>query len=801
MNGFRRFTKPCLPLVAVLALGVGPPVYAVHDLELFELDTRAGVEGDQDKKNNPIPALVGGANTVDNAAPGDDWANVYQGTSSAFVTSFIEDTFANGNINNGAQAFVAARTPEVTFFTGGGSKDTNGIQDGPWLYDTVNDVVPDKNDIVNAFAAAYENPANDHVIFYFGLDTLSVNGSANAGFWFFRNDVTLTPLAPGSNTGTFTGEHADGDIFVAVAYSEGGRVGDIDVFVWQGDDATGSLVQILESQSCADPTLTNDDVCGVINRLLPGTTFGEDPIFNYANTLVANNPTSATSYQYQSAALVEFGLDITALFLEYAGNGDIGCFSSFLAETRSSQSTTAQLKDLALGEFSLCGVSVTKACDGDAVLASDGSDVTVNWKGTVTSTGAGAIDVVVEDINDSGVASVFDAACIDGDTGTPNGQCGDADDTAVVFTDNGDGTVNIALNGSESVLIEGHYVVTVPADPVGAGFDLSFDDYLVATAYEPGTSDEVDSSTSGTATCDAPDNPDISVDKTCSASYTNGDTFTADVQFVVTNTGNVLLDTFSVSDASSEGANTEADFNYCIDNAAGEAVGPTGAGCDVGTTLAAATLAIGEKLVGYDSYVHDSDGVTSHTDTVTVSALSAFTDQSTGDVLDSTGGTGEACAIQPNPEVEVVKVCDSSLGGGSGVDLVMQGGVLVVRVGAVITADNTGNEDLNVQISDSKVSNLNIDSISNGSVVSGCDGTTDTCVLFLEAADGEGTSAGTATITGDYFPADADSGTIGVPSGVGFSNLITLDAEGVLTGSDAATTVNTDLDVTCELCD
>ena len=88
---------------------------------------------------------------------GEDWEDVYNGTDSAYATAFIEDTFANNEINADAPLWVTDRSPEVSFFTGGGSKDTNGIQDGPWLYDTYNDVVPDKNDIVNAFAAAYTN--------------------------------------------------------------------------------------------------------------------------------------------------------------------------------------------------------------------------------------------------------------------------------------------------------------------------------------------------------------------------------------------------------------------------------------------------------------------------------------------------------------------------------------------------------------------------------------------------------------------------------------------------------------------
>jgi uncharacterized repeat protein (TIGR01451 family) len=369
------FMVPVLLVSLLLSAGMA---MAVHDAGLFELDTRAGVDGDQDKKNDPIPAIVGDGNTTDEAAAGDDWENVYYGTASAFATSWIEDTFANNNIDNGAEPFVALRTPEDTFFTGGGSKDTNGIQDGPWKYKIVSDQVPDKNDIVNAFAAAYDDPSDGHTIFYFGLDTFSVNGDANAGFWFFRQPVGLNPLAPGQDTGTFSGEHSDGDIFVAVAYTQGGSVGDIDVYEWIGDDATGSLEKILEGQDCASDTLpANDDVCGVINKLLPDQTFGEDPVFDYANTLVANNPLDPTSYQYESAAFVEFGLDVNAILGE-----EIGCYTAFLAETRSSQSETAQLKDFAFGAFPICGIAVEKTGDE---LSKVGDDV--DYEITVTNTG------------------------------------------------------------------------------------------------------------------------------------------------------------------------------------------------------------------------------------------------------------------------------------------------------------------------------------------------------------------------------------------------------------------------------
>jgi hypothetical protein len=85
---------------------------AVHDVGLFELD----------------------ANVHDQAAAGDDWSNIHAGTNGAFTDTGI----------------VADPAPQ-TIFTGGGSKDDLDIPQ--WKHK--NGSVPDKDDITNAYAAAY----------------------------------------------------------------------------------------------------------------------------------------------------------------------------------------------------------------------------------------------------------------------------------------------------------------------------------------------------------------------------------------------------------------------------------------------------------------------------------------------------------------------------------------------------------------------------------------------------------------------------------------------------------------------
>jgi hypothetical protein len=75
----------------------------------------------------------------------------------------------------------------------------------------------------------------------------------------------------------------------------------------------------------------------------------------------------------------------------------VPCFSSFLAETRSSSSITAQLKDFAEGSFQLCRIDVTKNCNFVGVI-NGGTALQYTFSGTVTNNGAGTVyDVEVVD--------------------------------------------------------------------------------------------------------------------------------------------------------------------------------------------------------------------------------------------------------------------------------------------------------------------------------------------------------------------------------------------------------------------
>src|SRR5262249_37064072 len=106
--------------------------------------------------------------------------------------------------------------------------------------------------------------------------------------------------------------------------------------------------------------------------------------FAVANTGPISLPWSYTnkSGQSQPAAgeFLEEGVDLTALGLQ-------GCFSTFLAETRSSQSPTATLSDFVLGNFPLCSLAAPQFTALSKYDTFTHQGDTVDYQLTVTNTG------------------------------------------------------------------------------------------------------------------------------------------------------------------------------------------------------------------------------------------------------------------------------------------------------------------------------------------------------------------------------------------------------------------------------
>jgi hypothetical protein len=458
-RNFLRTLPRCL-LGAALAAGITTTgIYAVDGDPpgLFELD----------------------GNTQDEAAAGDDWGSLHLGTQAGSPAAFTG---------------ILADPAPLTIFTQGGSKDINDITE--WRY--TDGSVPDKDDITNAYATAYTVPAGAEttvheegdLILYFGLDRFANNGDAFAGFWFFQDQVGLGPNKQ------FIGEHVPGDLLILVEYPQGANaVPEIKVYEWDpldadNDNVANNLDEIFSSDN-AECTGSGDKLaCAITNH----TNLAGEPVWPYT-------PKSGSGLPFES--FFEGGINLSQLL-----GGDVPCFSSFLAETRSSRSETAQLKDFVLGDFDLCAISVTKACTAEVDASDGGNSVLVNFDGVVT--------------NDGGL-DLHDVTVTD-DMGTP----GDTSDDVVVF-----GPADLAAG--ESQPYNGSYSTTaIPAT-----------DTVTAEGHRNGTS----VSATADASC-APDiTPALAVDKVCTANVNAGGT-AIDVLFngTVTNTGNVALENVTVVD-------------------------------------------------------------------------------------------------------------------------------------------------------------------------------------------------------------------------------------------------------------
>ena len=322
-------------------------------------------------------------NTVDGAAAGTDWDAIYQDA----ATFFANDV-------------VGSATDDI--FKGGGSKDNNDIDE--WLWTQQN--VQDKDDIVTAYA--FPRDSGGDLIAWFGQDRLQTNGDAVVGFWFFKDDVTKTDIA--SNGGfEFDGLHQVGDILVLADFSNGGSNGEVFVYRWvgSGGDTEGVLDCLLRpAPATATCAASGDNALAVIN-----------------NTAVVD---AAWRQDIPINAFFEGGINLTALGL------DADCFSSFMAQSRSSTSFDSTLSDFVLGQFSLC-------VKPNLLTSVDDQTITIGGSVTDTATLSGSKGPV------TGTVSFF----VCGPDANANPDCSDTDAGTQVG-----GAVTIVAGSATSALFE-----------------------------------------------------------------------------------------------------------------------------------------------------------------------------------------------------------------------------------------------------------------------------------------------------------------------------------------------------------
>jgi hypothetical protein len=523
-----------------------------------------------------------------NAQAGDDWNTLLAGGGSAGAFVFDSDPINSSLDDN---------------FSQGGSKDERdvssaGITKTYWL--NTQTTPPDKDDIEHAFAASYNQAGTGDLLIYFGADRFSNSGDSAIGFWFFQKEVS-----DNNNSGVFSGKHTVGDILVTSDFRQGGGVGVINVFEWIGNQAGGPL-KLLVSQALANGQTVPDVFCnsaiaGKFDAGVVCATSNRSPKLvplDWTDGFVFKGTGPTT--QFPTGTFFEGGVNITALF---AGQS-LPCFTSFLAMTRTSASTTAQLKDYVAGSFPVCGIEVGKACDADhaPTVNSDGNSIHTTFSVPIHNTGSSTVYSVqlIEDGLDA-TAYPGNQSCaitaLNGSAITPR---------TLSATSGQDVVSTLAAGATVTATVECNSTDNPMTNKVTATASTS--------ASAGGTLLSADHATSTEETCHINVNPSLSVTKECALPVTiNPTTLKPHVcaNIVVTNTSSEQLVNGSVSDDK------------------------------IGTLSSNFTLAPGGVLTlnnkCYDTLVQDDpDNTLPHdamfSDKVTASATGALSKASTGDV-------------------------------------------------------------------------------------------------------------------------------------------------------------------------
>ncbi|HEX8310836.1 MAG TPA: hypothetical protein VF614_05930, partial [Chthoniobacteraceae bacterium] len=241
-------------------------------------------------------------------------AGAYTGTTTAVNWNQVfQDVIQVTNTTTTGTGFTVDPVNQFgdDIFTGGKSKDVDGVTSWSWKQHTPQD----KDDIAHAFGSSVADSSSGHQLLFAGLDRFAANGDATVGFWFFQKAVSK------SSNGSFGGMHTDGDILLTVNFTQGGQINSVTGFRWTGSEAGGSLTALNAPAGALFADVNTAPVS------VPWT-FKD----KWGNT----SP--------QAGELIRAGIDLTAIY-----GANVPTFASFLTETRSSQVTNSTLSDFALG--------------------------------------------------------------------------------------------------------------------------------------------------------------------------------------------------------------------------------------------------------------------------------------------------------------------------------------------------------------------------------------------------------------------------------------------------------------------
>ncbi|MDU8887128.1 hypothetical protein RXV94_13235, partial [Yeosuana sp. MJ-SS3] len=326
----------------------------------------------------------------------NDWPSVlYNG---ALEAVFIQDNTSDDGVSNNDTQFTEGSS-DVSIVNDPDAAIPNG-----WIWNLGN--ANNKGDISNGAAVLIGDK-----IYFFG-DRIAINGDAQIGFWFTLDGISPLPL-DGANSAGFTGEHIEGDLLALSNFTNGGGKVNLRLFRWVDDPADAVYDGVLPDpvrapdgdESKGNLKFLGVDTNAVVNAVeigIPsGSYMGNPAIGPYPGSqdVIPQGGAGVWTYTgstgpgitqidgvYHEGAFFEGFIDLSDPFFQ----GVNTCFSSFILETRNSQSANASQQDFIAGpfggvptpadaEFSYCEADFSDTAlstyDGDVI----GNGTSVDW--------------------------------------------------------------------------------------------------------------------------------------------------------------------------------------------------------------------------------------------------------------------------------------------------------------------------------------------------------------------------------------------------------------------------------------
>jgi len=215
---------------------------------------------------------------------------------------------------------------DPTTLSGGGPKNGDAIGS----YTVGAGPVPAKTELSNVYAVSHTK-ANGHPEIYFGAERLVNNGDSHMDFEFLQSAVGRTAACGGG----FTGHRTQGDLLVAVDFTNGGALAGFSV--WQWHCATDPGPQPADGTVC-DPAGGPEHHEQNLSPTFADLTVNSADI--PCGGWVCRDQVSGNSTIVSANDFLEGGVDLQGIPFT-------GCFNTFLPHTRTAQSFSSVLKDFA----------------------------------------------------------------------------------------------------------------------------------------------------------------------------------------------------------------------------------------------------------------------------------------------------------------------------------------------------------------------------------------------------------------------------------------------------------------------